>query len=86
MQDDERGYERFDLDNEFEGGEWVDGEFVYAREKKRRKMTKDERLYGAFAEDSEGQLEEEADEPDYVSGRVHLDTQYDTKHVFLVHL
>ena len=39
-------YERFDVDNDFEGGKWIDGEFFYTNKKRKRQQTKDEALYG----------------------------------------
>ena len=50
--DEEEEYERFDMDDEFEGGVYgEDGEF-YFREKKvdkrRRRPTKEQQIYGDF--------------------------------------
>lgn len=39
-------YERFDMDNDFEGGKWVGDEFFYTNKKRKRQQTKDEQLYG----------------------------------------
>ena len=39
-------YERFDLENDFEGGQWIGNEYFYGRKKRKRQQTKDEQLYG----------------------------------------
>ena len=39
-------YERFDMDNDFEGGKWIGDEFFYSSKKRKRQQTKDEQLYG----------------------------------------
>ena len=39
-------YERFDLENDFEGGQWIGNEYFYGSKKRKRQQTKDEQLYG----------------------------------------
>ena len=39
-------YERFDMDNDFEGSKWIGDEFFYSNKKRKRQQTKDEQLYG----------------------------------------
>ena len=39
-------YERFDIENDFEGGKWIGDEFFYTNKKRKRQQTKDEQLYG----------------------------------------
>lgn len=52
--DDEQHYERFGLDNDYEGGEWIGGEFFYRSKRQKRQQTSEDRLYGIFAgEDSD---------------------------------
>lgn len=53
MEEDDERRERFDVDNDFEGGEYIDGEFFYRNKKQKRQQTKDEIIYGVFADDSD---------------------------------
>ena len=55
--DEEQQYERFDMDNDFEQGDFINGEFVYGRKRQKKAQTKDDQLYGIFADgdsDSDG--------------------------------
>lgn len=55
--DEEQNYERFSMDNDFEEGSFIDGEFVYGRKRQKKAQTKDDQLYGIFADgdsDSDG--------------------------------
>lgn len=51
--DDEQRYERFDVDNDFEGGQWIGGEYFYDQKVKKRQQTRDDAIYGIFASDSD---------------------------------
>lgn len=51
--DEEPQPERFDMDNDYEGGKWVDGEFYYKSKRQKRVQTRDDQLYGVFADDSD---------------------------------
>lgn len=54
--DEKQHYERFDLDNDYEGGQWVGDEYFYQNKKQKTHQTADERLYGVFADsDSDGE-------------------------------
>ncbi|WOH03633.1 hypothetical protein DCAR_0623032 [Daucus carota subsp. sativus] len=58
--DDDQEMEKFGMDNDFEGGQYVGAEFYYARRKDKRTQTKDDVLYGVFASD-------DSDSDDYSS-------------------
>ncbi|GAX75346.1 hypothetical protein CEUSTIGMA_g2790.t1 [Chlamydomonas eustigma] len=51
--DEEQQYEKFDVDNDFEGGEWIGGEFFYTGRRQKRQQREEDRLYGVFAEGSD---------------------------------
>ena len=46
-------YERFDVDNDFEGGEWVEDEFFYRNKRRKRTQTRDDQIYGVFRGDAD---------------------------------
>lgn len=51
MEEDAEGMDRFDMDGDFEGGRFGrDGEFYYERRRERAPQTRDDALYGVFAE------------------------------------
>jgi ABC-type tungstate transport system permease subunit len=61
--DEFQNFERLDADGDFEGGQWIGSEFVYAKQKKKAQQTEDDRLYGVF----QGSSDE--DEPSGLKGR-----------------
>ncbi|KAG8092916.1 hypothetical protein GUJ93_ZPchr0012g20755 [Zizania palustris] len=51
MEEDAEGMDRFDMDGDFEGGRYGrDGEFYYERRRERAPQTRNDVLYGVFAE------------------------------------
>ncbi|EFN58159.1 hypothetical protein CHLNCDRAFT_50559 [Chlorella variabilis] len=51
--DEEQHYEKLDMDNDFEGGEFIGSEFFHRGKRQRKQQTADDRLYGIFADDSD---------------------------------
>lgn len=50
--DEDLDNERFDVDNDFEGGEVIGGEFFYRSRRQKQQQTKEDQIYGVFAEHS----------------------------------
>ncbi|PNH02018.1 hypothetical protein TSOC_012032 [Tetrabaena socialis] len=46
-------YERLDMERDYEGGQWVGGEFFYSKKRKKQTQSKDDQIYGVFADDSD---------------------------------
>lgn len=53
MDDGERHAERFDMENDYEGGQWINGEFFYTRKKDKKRQTRDDQIYGVFGDSSD---------------------------------
>ncbi|KAL3729813.1 hypothetical protein ACJRO7_026886 [Eucalyptus globulus] len=47
--DEDHEMERFGMDNDYDDGQWIDGEFYCRRRREKRAQTKDDVLYGVFA-------------------------------------
>lgn len=52
LDDEEQHLDRFDVDNDFEGGEWIGGEYFHRGKRQKRQQTAVDRIYGVFAENS----------------------------------
>ena len=46
--DEYQHFERLDASGDYEGGQWIGGEYVYTKRKKSAQQTQDDRLYGVF--------------------------------------
>ncbi|KAI8030858.1 hypothetical protein LOK49_LG01G01959 [Camellia lanceoleosa] len=61
--------ERFGADNDFEDGQWIGGEFYYRKRKDKRRQTKDDVLFGVFADSDSDAVDD--DDYDGSSSRKH---------------
>ncbi|CAL5364800.1 unnamed protein product [Camellia sinensis] len=61
--------ERFGTDNDFEDGQWIGGEFYYRKRKDKRRQTKDDVLFGVFADSDSDAVDD--DDYDGSSSRKH---------------
>lgn len=41
---------RMNMDDEYEGGQWIDGEFYYNRKREKRVQSKEDAIYGVFSD------------------------------------
>ncbi|CAM9318795.1 unnamed protein product [Ectocarpus fasciculatus] len=54
MSSDDEPRMQFSIDNDFEGGKWINGEFYYSKKKGGARQSKDDQLYGVFQDASSG--------------------------------
>jgi tuftelin-interacting protein 11 len=50
--DEEQHFDKFDVDNDYEGLQWIGGEAFFKAKRQKRQQTKDDQLYGVFADNS----------------------------------
>ena len=54
MSSDDEPRMQFSVDNDFEGGKWINGEFYYSKKKGGARQSKEDQLYGVFQDASSG--------------------------------
>lgn len=42
--------ERFDMNNDYEGGQWIDGEYFYTNKRQKTVQTREDQLYGIWGD------------------------------------
>ena len=81
--DEYQGMERFGTENDFEGGQWIDGEFYYTeRKQKGRRQTREDAIYGSFVDS--GSSDSEGGSSRRKRGKLHRGTADFTKPVAFV--
>ena len=60
---------QFSTDPDFEGGQWIDGEFLYRSKRQKQNQTKDDMIYGVFQDNSDVDEDDEDDLTGGAAGR-----------------
>ena len=71
IDEDAEGEQRmqFSTDPDFEGGQWVDGEFLYRSKRQKQTQTKEDMIYGVFQDNSDVDEDDEDDLTGGAAGR-----------------